>query len=1418
MAQQSDNGSLNFSIGLNTDALAESAKRAQEQFSQIAESAKSAGEQMDKGIGGGANNAADEIKDLAKNAKQGLGDVESVVKSVTKAAAAMGVAFGAKELIGKIVEVRGEMQQLDVAFTTMLGDARQADTLMQQLVQTAATTPFGLTDVANGAKQLLAYGLAADQVNNTLIRLGDIAAGLSIPLNDLVYLYGTTMAQGRLYTQDLNQFTGRGIPMLGELAKQFGVAESEVKGLVESGKVGFPQVQKVIESLTNEGGKFGGLMEAQSKTITGQISNIEDALDMMFNDIGQQSEGVINTTLDVISSLVENYERVGRTIVGVAAAYGIYRTALMIAAAAEGFATVQEGLHYKALLLVEAAQKRLNASMLTNPWFALAAAIGVVVVSLASMKTEQDYLKEATDNYESSKQKLIDAEAEHKQKIEQLCDTASDESQATSLRRQALLDLEKQYPSIFAKYDTEADKLRNIANIKREIAELDGKKSFNEEKWNNQRINELKRKQSKTLYVTNSETGEINAIKGGGMSDEEKAELQVRLKKQRELSKTNQTKRTDDYFLNLGKTDANVLQYRKKQLDRMIGLGAKTGDGALVTSSDTALFGTVGYDVATLQAYYNKVQAEINRRAGKGGKSSGGKTGTSGKGGKNSGKSTTGTDEIEQAQKTADEKYKIEQQSAEQDAKLQELKNKTEQERINTITDNGEKQRAQLKLNHERELQELDSEKKDYLRQKTSTAKSQFDADPANKGKVFDYSSVTLTAEETAQFDERKKLLLQKQQQENNELTAADEKAHNEYLAQYGEYLEKRNAMIALADTATKNAGTQGEKDSIAAKLKQDLANLDFGQFKTQIHWDEIFAGKEDADPEVLKAINEQLQQFLDTASTLTPDQIKTIADAMTDLRDKMDLSSPIAQIKAARKEYATAKADFEKYATAYKKAMAAGDTNAASEAAAGMATSQQKMKKATDKSKKSFSSITGAVKEYAEALSDMGDTVGGTTGELMKLAASAISCGASMAAGIQQFQEAASNMERAVAVLAIIQAAMQALQIIVQLFGDTADTTLTDYVETLKVYIDLLNDSISDLNDSMSDAQNTMQETVAYYRQLVELEKESAAAIKSQSQVWLNSGAAKGFLGIGSSSSEGVKISKQIEKDLQSGNAEVRKFYQDGYNSLNEYFKKATGAYAKLASDFGRMDFIWTLSDEDLIKLSKDTKAMALLGDTLSQAITDYVAKLEQAKDDELSLGESLLSVSWDDFYDDFVDLVKDMDKTSEDFANNFAEYMRDALVKNMVASKYKSKIETLYKKAAQYAEDGTLDQHLNELREEYQGWADSAKKEVETINAITGYKGDTSSQDSASSGFESMSQETADELNGRFTALQMDTAAIRAEAAANFAVLNQNVGEIHNIALINMGHLEDISKNTHQLYEIKDTLTDIKKHTQRL
>lgn len=301
------------------------------------------------------------IRAASRQIEESGTSIEALFNRMTRAAAVFGAGFTAKELISDIVKVRGEFQQLEVAFNTMLGSKEKANALMSQLVRTAAVTPFDLQGVANGAKQLLAYGAAAEDVNETLIRIGNIAAGLSQPLSDLVYLYGTTMTQGRLYTQDLNQFTGRGIPMIRELANVFGVAEGEVKGLVEAGKVGFPEVQKVIHNLTNEGGMFYNLMQEQSKTITGQISNIEDAIATMFNEIGQANEGIINDALSGVGYLVENWESVAIAIESAAIAYGTYKAATMTAAALQGAEqtlkvdTEIEGL--RALLIVKEESK-----------------------------------------------------------------------------------------------------------------------------------------------------------------------------------------------------------------------------------------------------------------------------------------------------------------------------------------------------------------------------------------------------------------------------------------------------------------------------------------------------------------------------------------------------------------------------------------------------------------------------------------------------------------------------------------------------------------------------------------------------------------------------------------------------------------------------------------------------------------------------------------------------------------------------------------------------------------------------------------------------------------------------------------------------------------------------------------------------
>lgn len=566
------------------------------------------------------NKKMDALKGSTAEAKKGLSGLENVSDKVKRSLMGLGMAFSMKGLVSEVANVRGQFQQLEVAFNTMLGSADKADALMAQLVRTAAITPFDLEGVAQGAKQLLAYGMEAENVNETLTRLGDIAAGLSMPLNDLVYLYGTTMAQGRLYTQDLNQFTGRGIPMIQELAKVFGVAESKVKDLVEAGKVGFPEVQKVIENLTGEGSKFGGLMEEQSKTISGQISNIEDVISTMFNDLGKQNEGVINTTLSGVSYIVEHYEQFGRVLMGLVATYGTYRTACMTVAAVHSLITVgiggmtaAEAIHYGWIVMVEKAQKLLNATMLSNPYVLVATSIASVIAVMVSMKTETELMQAADEDYEAQKQKVIEAEEEHKRKMEELCSIAGDEALSTDTRREALNRLEQKYPSIFAKYDTEYEKLRNIKRIKQEIAELEAGQSITKPKNElgnvNKRIKALEAKQKTERWEMRY--GSYRRV--GGLSREEEAELKSLRQRQQNLNKQVRKDAVNAYFEDLTGVSNNDLRKQIKERENLMARMKMSGRKYGYTTNDNKnIRGT--YTMDELQYQLNKLKSEQNRR------------------------------------------------------------------------------------------------------------------------------------------------------------------------------------------------------------------------------------------------------------------------------------------------------------------------------------------------------------------------------------------------------------------------------------------------------------------------------------------------------------------------------------------------------------------------------------------------------------------------------------------------------------------------------------------------------------------------------------------------------------------------------------------------------------------------------------
>ena len=389
--------------------------------------------------------AADNMREYADNAGEAKNNLIEMVK---QGAVFGGMSYGVhklKEFAQQVMQTRGEFQQLEVAFSTMLGSKGKADALMQQLVRTAATTPFDLQSVSRGAEQLLAYGTAADEINDILIHLGDIAAGLSQPLDALVYLYGTTIVQGKMMTRDLRQFQNRGIPIAEQLAKQFGIAKSEVESYVSAGRVTADEFHKAVMGMASDGGKFAGLMSEQAKTITGQIRNIEDSIDIMFNEIGKSSEGVINFALSGVSKLVENYESVGRVIMGLVSAYGAYKAALIVCAAIEAArakqATFSVAIGSKQVQMMNlltkatwkqiAAQLKANAAAYANPYVAVAAALAAVVFVLINWNKWMDKAYDTAGKINRKYDESISKLNEEKEAAEQHIAVLKDETATT---------------------------------------------------------------------------------------------------------------------------------------------------------------------------------------------------------------------------------------------------------------------------------------------------------------------------------------------------------------------------------------------------------------------------------------------------------------------------------------------------------------------------------------------------------------------------------------------------------------------------------------------------------------------------------------------------------------------------------------------------------------------------------------------------------------------------------------------------------------------------------------------------------------------------------------------------------------------------------------------------------------------------
>ncbi|WP_189663094.1 tape measure protein [Polaribacter sp. IC073] len=420
-----------------------------------------------------------EFVGMSNSAKLEGSKTQSVMNGLMKGAAAYFSIRQATQFAQQIVSIRGEFQQLSVAFETMLGNKEKSDQLMSEVVDFAAKTPFKLTEVAGGTKQLLAYRVEQEKIIPTLKALGDVSAGLNVPINRLILNYGQVKTAAKLTGRELRDFNMAGVPLIAELSKNLNKSETDISTMVSAGRIGFKDVEEAFRTMTSAGGSFENLMEKQSSTITGRISNLNDAIDVMYNNIGTSNEGIINGAIDGANYLVENYEEVGRQIGGLVVAFGAYRAALIVTSAVQGIVTAStvgmtaaEVAHYYALVLSEKAQKALNLTTLKNPYVLAAAALATLVYVMYQFATAQTLAERAQGNFNDKMQERIDLAEEERGAIKENIGVLNDETKTRLDKQEALGNLQKLYPKYFDNLDIEKAKYVDLK---------DALKKFNEE-------------------------------------------------------------------------------------------------------------------------------------------------------------------------------------------------------------------------------------------------------------------------------------------------------------------------------------------------------------------------------------------------------------------------------------------------------------------------------------------------------------------------------------------------------------------------------------------------------------------------------------------------------------------------------------------------------------------------------------------------------------------------------------------------------------------------------------------------------------------------------------------------------------------------------------------------------------------------
>lgn len=400
------------------------------------------------------------------------------VSSFKHALASVGGVYVFQQLARDVIRVRGEMEQMEVAITSLVGSQAKADVLIKDLKDFARMSPLTIKDLMEATQTMIGFGVEVEKIPRFIRALGDVTLGNSERFKSITLAFSQMTAAGRLMGQDNLQFINAGFNPLMYIAEKTGKTMKELRDEMQKGAISTKMVEDAFISATEAGGRFYQMSEKTSQTVAGQMNKLRDSIYRSLNDFGEKNEGVIMDSIKGMTYLIDNYEQVGRVLVGLVVSYGTYRTAVILATAAENGHTLAMSIARLRILATQKAQALLNATMLTNPYVAAATALGVLVGTLIATSDGLSASERAQKNFNDAMKEASDRQKEYNQQTENAITTANNDTAATDQRREALNLLIGRYPSIIQKYIDEKGHLKDILALKKEIAIIDGNTSL----------------------------------------------------------------------------------------------------------------------------------------------------------------------------------------------------------------------------------------------------------------------------------------------------------------------------------------------------------------------------------------------------------------------------------------------------------------------------------------------------------------------------------------------------------------------------------------------------------------------------------------------------------------------------------------------------------------------------------------------------------------------------------------------------------------------------------------------------------------------------------------------------------------------------------------------------------------------------